>query len=291
MKNGRNQNGTTWLKAIACAALTLAAVFFLMTRYSCSDPTVKQEDSKDSNASESSKSAPPEEKPKKTPEGGEAPETNPKSDPGAPEPSKDNPTSGSESETKTEEPRTAPEAAEPAGASGKASDPGPGTVTDNPADEPKGESVGGLMIQGEKLGVILDNSDSMTRYLQNLRKEIRSRFRNPIFLEVEGCLLEPSSFAQGETPRSVPGSPDERESVMDAIRELIEVHNVDSIYWFSDLQDERTGAALRELDAVLKPVGSRPNGVRLYVRSTESEVDENLAKVITLSGGNFEVLK
>lgn len=78
---------------------------------------------------------------------------------------------------------------------------------------------------------------------------------------------------------------------MDAIRELIEVHHVDSIYWFSDLQDERTGAALQELTTLLTPVGSRPNGVRLYVRSTDSEVDDSLAKVITQSGGNFEVLK
>jgi len=78
---------------------------------------------------------------------------------------------------------------------------------------------------------------------------------------------------------------------MDAILELIEVHGVDSIYWFSDLEDERTGAALRELATALAPSTSRPNGVRLYVRSTASKVDPALATVVTESGGSFEVLR
>jgi len=160
-----------------------------------------------------------------------------------------------------------------------------------PVSEPAGEAVGGLRIEGTALGVILDTSDSMRRYLPGLRTEIRSRFRNPRFLEVEGCLLEPSSQARGERPTAGPSGSSERESVMDAIRELIEVHGVDSIYWFSDLEDERTGAALRELAAVLAPSASRPEGVRLYVRSTASEVDPALAEVIKGSRGSFEVLK
>ena len=151
--------------------------------------------------------------------------------------------------------------------------------------------VGGLRIEGASLGVILDTSDSMTRYLSSLRAEVRSRFKNPRFLEVEGCLLEPSSQSRGARPTAASSGSSERESVMDAIRELIEVHGVDSIYWFSDLEDERTGAALRELAGLLAPSASRPDGVRFYVRSTAREVDPELAAVVTKSGGRSEVLR
>jgi hypothetical protein len=160
-----------------------------------------------------------------------------------------------------------------------------------PDSDPAGEAVGGLRVEGTRLGVILDTSDSMTRYLSDLRTEIRSRFQNPRFLEVDGCLLEPSSQARGELPRGAPAGSSERESVMDAIHELVKAHGVDSIYWFSDLEDERTGAALRELSILLAPSAARPDGVRLYVRSAGSEVDPTLGAVVKQSGGSFEVLR
>jgi hypothetical protein len=78
---------------------------------------------------------------------------------------------------------------------------------------------------------------------------------------------------------------------MDAIHELVKAHGVDSIYWFSDLEDERTGAALRELSILLAPSAARPDGVRLYVRSTGREVDPTLGSVVKQSGGSFEVLR
>jgi len=124
----------------------------------------------------------------------------------------------------------------------------------------------------------------MIRYLDGLRAEIRTQFAAPIFLEVEGCLLEPSS-ASSARPSAIAS----RESVMNAMIELIEVNNVDAIYWFSDLEDERTSAGLTELRRLVLPSSSNPKGVRLYVRSTENSPDEILMEIVQASGGQFEI--
>jgi hypothetical protein len=286
MKNENSGPANPWIRALACTAIFLLAIWVLTTRYSCSHPPVNDE-SKEEPKDESKEE--PKDESKEEPKDESKEESNDV---------KEEPASGCDpgkgGASKAEQ-----EAVSGSG-DGKASESGGGprqpeshgTKGAGEIDsEPAGEAVGGLRIEGKTLGVILDTSDSMTPYLPGLRTEIRSRFQNPRFLEVEGCLLEPSSQARGKRPRAAPSGSSERESVMDAIRELIEVHRVDSIYWFSDLEDERTDAALRELASILAPSASRPDGVRLYVRSTGSQVDESLAALVIRSGGSFEVLR
>ena len=142
-------------------------------------------------------------------------------------------------------------------------------------------------MKGEKLGVILDVSGSMSRYLEALRAEIRSRFESSFFLEVEGCIIEPSLFDPSAIPTS-PDNPNRRASVMNAIRELVEIEQVDSIYWFCDLQDERTKEGLRELEQLVRGRPGNTPVFHLYIRSTDDKPDEDLDQIIRLSGGAFE---
>ena len=177
-----------------------------------------------------------------------------------------------------------------------------------------GKNVGGMFVKGKSLGVILDVSGSMEPYLQKLRSEISTQFADAVFLEVTGCSLEPAPSAS-QPPAD--GGPN-RQSVMAAIRELVEVHGVDSIYWFCDLQDSRSDAALHQLrelvagrvlpgDPVSVPSSGEFSGLdelnkmnqgsrrplgrsvfHLYIRSTDQSPDPSLNQIINESGGEFQ---
>ena len=143
-------------------------------------------------------------------------------------------------------------------------------------------------MKGESLGVVLDVSGSMQRYLPSLRKEINSQFSGAQYLEVVGCLLEPSDFNPREIEPSNARNPNSRDSVMNSFRELVEIHKVDSIYWFCDLQDERTPEALKELRYIVNPSNSRFPRVHLYIRSTDEGPDRELIDIIKISKGAYE---
>ncbi len=189
-----------------------------------------------------------------------------------------------------------------------------------------GRNVGGMKVKGSTLGVILDVSGSMMPYLDALRKEIEDQFPKAIFLEVRGCSVHPSMFNREEFEKSEIWKTKDRVSVMDAMRELVEYHGVDSIYWFSDLHDSRSKMGLDQLSALVrgedmsrfnptdpkfKPVGFddfpgfkgekkksnlAPRGpsklkrsaFHLYVRSSDKEPDDQLDGIITESGGAFQ---
>lgn len=179
-----------------------------------------------------------------------------------------------------------------------------------------GKNVGGMLVKGNSLGVILDVSGSMTPYLEELRKEIREKFADAVFLEVRGCSLHPTNGAEIPVPDASMGPG--RDSVMLAIRELVEVHRVDSVYWFSDLQDSQSEDALHELMQLVagttlsreaerpgateefsgldeleklqegRPVENPDSVFRLYVRSTDQRPESELARIIRKSGGSFQ---
>lgn len=159
----------------------------------------------------------------------------------------------------------------------------PSTAESGSEGKPVGQSIGGLTVRGERLGVILDVSGSMTRYLDDLRSEIKAGFSGALFLEVEGCLLEPVQPDEDESHTGV-----RRHSVMNAVFELAAVHRVDSIYWFCDLQDTQTVEALEELRSLALGKSSHSAGFRLYVRSTDEEPSTVLEDLIRLSGGAYE---
>lgn len=183
-----------------------------------------------------------------------------------------------------------------------------------------GRNVGGMMIRGGSLGVILDVSGSMTPYLQKLRQEIGEQFSDAVFLEVIGCSLHPLG-AGFEHPDPLPQGAI-RNSVMEALHELVSVHGVDAVYWFCDLQDSRLPEAVHEMREMvagkLLSKGSPSKGgggsgfsglddlermnegrsrplskpvFRLYIRSTDQSPDAALQKVITESGGEFQKKK
>ena len=147
-----------------------------------------------------------------------------------------------------------------------------------------GQAIGGMMIRSKKLGVVLDSSPSMTPYLPALRAEIRRNFRGSIFREIKGCTL---AATNGRDNTSIVTFYDPA-AVMMGIKELVTEHRIDALYWFCDLQDQQTEAALDELEKLLG--GSFPGQrVRFYVRSVDLKPSKRLADIIDRSGGEVEV--
>lgn len=268
-----------WGKAILCGLALALFLLLLFGRSSCFAPPSTTEQRESSSETGENEVASSEDSTEAKPEDVSSSEKEPEAD----KTSKDSaandeppPTDDLANSDNTNEPNSTgspPEGSEPPNGTG------PGATTSS-TEAGAGYQVGGLNVIGERLGVILDISESMQRYLPELRSEIGAKFRNANFLEVEGCLLEPSSNRE-ELPAS------RRYSVMNAMRELVEADKVDSIYWFCDLQDERTDQALAELRALLiEPDSGSPT--RLYVRSTDDLPGKTLADIIATSGGAFE---
>lgn len=270
-----------WIKAAICAAAVLLLLFFVVTRSSCT------RQGGDPSGSESAQATNQE-----TPRNGS--ETEDQESESATDSNSTSEEKATEEEKSSESPEETPETANPTtetedslteDSSGPTS---AGGGASGASAETDGQSIGGLFVKGEKLGVILDVSGSMTRYLESLRAEIGSRFDSPVFLEVEGCFIEPSLFDPAKVGQANPGNPYRRDSVMNAIRELVEIEQVDSVYWFCDLQDERTEEGLRELEQIVRGRSGKSPGFHLYIRSTDEKPDEILDRIIRLSGGSFE---
>jgi hypothetical protein len=151
----------------------------------------------------------------------------------------------------------------------------------------QGSNIGRLYVKAKKLGVILDNSGSMSEYLEDLRSEIRRGFKGSVVSEVWGCRLEAIS-EQRDTiiPGLIYHDP---AAVMKTVRKLIERDKVDAIYWFTDLRDGETAKALEELEEYLNVNGGMNSRVKFYLRSIADEPSKELAEVIRRSGGEVEV--
>jgi len=128
-------------------------------------------------------------------------------------------------------------------------------------EEKKEAVISGITVRSENLGVILDNSSSMTPFLQPLRDEISKDFTEAHFRECYGCALN----------WSVAGAHDKRSQVILFMEDLIIVKKVDAIYWFSDLRDPITTAGLNRLSQL------RSRGkTSLYVLSVGNEPSREL---------------
>ena len=125
------------------------------------------------------------------------------------------------------------------------------------------------------LGVILDNSGSMTQYLDRLRTKIKKKFKKSAFIEVLGCSLTPTAgmeVTQQEAMRST----------MLAIRYLVDIKGADTIYWFSDLNDMQSPEALKELQDYLYK-----NMVTFYLSSVGHRPSKELRNIVEDSGGKI----
>jgi hypothetical protein len=151
----------------------------------------------------------------------------------------------------------------------------------------QGSNIGRLFVKAKKLGVILDNSGSMSEYLEDLRLEIRRGFKGSVVSEVWGCRLEAISEQRDSIiPGLIYHDP---AAVMKAVRKLVERDKVDAIYWFTDLRDGETAKALNELEEYLNVNGGMNSRVKFYVRSIADEPSKELAEVIRRSGGQVQV--
>lgn len=283
MTSTQQTNTTHWGKAIVFSLLFLLILFFLFSRSSCSrnfdaakNANARSETvSNDSNGTVEEEPAPTE-----SPSGEDATANESSEKVEAGEETKSAPEETlSDPQGETLPPPEKSDTAMPT--TGKSTEGGPPASTDS--GETAGQSIGGLSVRGERLGVILDVSGSMHRYLDSLRKEIRAGFADAEFREVEGCFLEPVDTSAIPDPSTV-----SRDSVMDAIAELVRNHQVDSIYWFCDLQDERTEDAVRQLRTLALGQAGNQKAFRLYIRSTDELPDPALEEIIRSSGGAFE---
>lgn len=130
--------------------------------------------------------------------------------------------------------------------------------------------VGGSFLYSFNLGVVLDTSGSMTEHLEELRDEIANYFESPRYGEVVGCRLDSSHFEHLRSTRS-----SKTWATMSSIEELIAVRDVDTVYWFSDLQDAQDFMSLRRLRDLLMR-----GGTRLHVKSLGKQPSRELSDLI-----------
>ena len=132
---------------------------------------------------------------------------------------------------------------------------------------------GGYTIMTASLGVILDNSGSMTAYLPKLRKKIQEKFKKSAFIEVTGCSLYKTDGEEIDEAEAM-------RSTVAAIKFLVNVKGADTIYWFSDLNDPQDEAALEELRFFFYK-----NLVTFYISSVGHKPSKELKNIIDESGG------
>ena len=167
----------------------------------------------------------------------------------------------------------------------------------------------GTEIKSSRLGVVLDNSNSMYRVLPKLRDEIKSKFKKAYFIEIYGSkmnyqsqdLSEETWFYVFPEPNENPflkqwycqSYPAENAHLfinnfktnnLPAFTALAKIRKVDSIYWFTDLKDRSDNYNYDMLSNILKKYD-----VRLYVHTTDRQPPSVLRKIIKESGG--EIIK
>ena len=168
------------------------------------------------------------------------------------------------------------------------------------------------------MGAILDNSPSMKPYVEKLREEIASAFPDYRYLEVWGSFLrlerrgegwrgrhhsldsddgyEPWYYAKPRLDQNPfdprffnPELPTkdlhyfvtglERDN-LSAIRALVELEEVDAVYWFCDFDDKIEKEAIAALGGLLKK-----NKAKLYVHTLKRAPSRALREVVERSGG------
>ncbi|MEO0414244.1 MAG: hypothetical protein AAF226_04730 [Verrucomicrobiota bacterium] len=177
----------------------------------------------------------------------------------------------------------------------------------------------GMEIQSSNLGVVLDTSPSMKPYVAAVRAEIMKSFPDAHFREAEGSGLSQSygtpvtiegqspqfrqpindAWFHGRMPTTGvnPFDPKWHEPIiyktlphyrqielerneMAALMALVTLHEVDTLYWFCDCEDDIENDAIRLLYKAMSE-----NNVKLYVHSSNRRPDKNLLKLIELTKG------
>jgi len=141
-------------------------------------------------------------------------------------------------------------------------------------------TIGGISVEAERLGVVVDNSGSMKPYLEDLRKDINKKFKERAdYAEANGCAITMSSAA------------------FKAIKTMAESGKVDAIFWFSDLNDPLDMDALDVLGELLvekkvklycRSILRKPTDDTPYRKDKEKE-GKRLIQMIKDTGGKLKV--
>lgn len=159
------------------------------------------------------------------------------------------------------------------------------------------------ILNAARLTVVLDNSRSMTPYLDKLRQEISRDFPDATFVEVNGCSLSrpatcpwffsaPTVWANPfGAERFIPKVPTLAErphsafiswtrSATSALESMVDLMRADAIYWFCDFDDPTDDTVIRQF--ARKVMDKK---VRLFVHTLDKRTPELLATLAETSGG------
>ncbi len=166
--------------------------------------------------------------------------------------------------------------------------------------EPMHGKIFGSDVSARNLGVILDSSGSMSRFVAKLRAEIHRDFAGCNIVEVPSCTVSgnadaawfyasPVSGINPFTPdRHCPAISSEliaqirhaRSDTASAIVAMVTLMKNDAIYWFSDFKD---GVSDKTVAKIAVPVLA--NKVKLYLHTIDKPPAKSLADLVEKSGG------
>lgn len=175
------------------------------------------------------------------------------------------------------------------------------------AVEAKNGKIFDVDVSAGRLGVILDNSPSMTPYLEQVRTEIQRDFASSYTLEIDGSFLReygynvPAVWLYAEVGKGQ--NPFGEGFLWDGLRNANNLHQhyyywtqdnvsaivamarwmkMDAIYWFCDFDDDVDDEAVELMaKAVLE------NEVKLYVHTLKKRPPGSLVDLIEESGGEL----
>lgn len=105
----------------------------------------------------------------------------------------------------------------------------------------------------------------MSPYTDVVEKEIKKSFPEAVIYYVDGCSI------------------DLRTESMYAF-ESLSLKNIDTIYWFCDLQDPQTKNGLFFINDLLKT-----KKIKLYIKTMDKHPNSALKSIISSSGGSYSV--
>jgi len=158
----------------------------------------------------------------------------------------------------------------------------------------------GTDIDAEHLGVILDNSGSMTPYLERLKNEIARDFYQAYTVEVRGCDIDetfdfPWYFCMSDIYGNpfhpalyIPSVPqtvdfdisDLGADLFSAFSAMIDIIQTDTIYWFCDFKGEYDYSLVKKLSKKILDAN-----VKLFVHTSDEDPPKEIEKLVKKSGG------
>ncbi|MEM8953872.1 MAG: hypothetical protein AAGD22_06955 [Verrucomicrobiota bacterium] len=135
----------------------------------------------------------------------------------------------------------------------------------------------GMHFYADRLGIVLDVSESMGKELPALRAALKKELPRAPMLQVDGCALEePEPRAETRIARGM--SPD----TVTAVKALGEHAGVDAVLWICDMGDPPNRYGVEAMAEVLAA-----RGIRLYLISVASKPGPNVRKMVDGSDGGW----